>query len=184
MARVASRAEEIALRKCNNLIQDFGRRKAWAEALAVLWQMRRDGPVPSLITANCAISACGHGHRWTEALNILGQLPDFGLRPDVFTFGSLISACEKARQWQVALALLKNLGDRGLEPDLVVFNATISALEKGAPWMQRQWSCALNLLESLCQAKSQPGGSTQSPPLTKSRTLPDVVSFNAAISAC
>ncbi|CAE8734993.1 unnamed protein product, partial [Polarella glacialis] len=37
---------------------------------------------------------------------------------------------------------------------------------------------------SLCQAKSQPGGSTQSPPLTKSRTLPDVVSFNATISAC
>eukprot|EP00435_Cladocopium_sp_Y103_P005900 s857_g1.t3 len=82
---------------------------------------------------------------------------------DLICFNAVISACEKKGQWQWALHLLQQIrGNPKLRASVVSFNAAISACEKGGAW-----ECSLELLKEI----------------TVETLLPDITSFNGAISA-
>ncbi|CAE8585534.1 unnamed protein product, partial [Polarella glacialis] len=145
------------------VISALEKAQQWQRALATFTQMKvAGGPQkPSLISCSAAISACAKGQQWQQALSILAFSQQSSLRPNVISFTSAISAC--ARQWEQALGLLVGMGAAGVKPTAIAYNALINACSKG-----RQWQCAVSLLRDM-----------------SSRELlePDIVSFNATISA-
>ncbi|CAE8627968.1 unnamed protein product [Polarella glacialis] len=138
------------------------------------------------VATGCVEPSDAIGGFWANALHWL--LKDsgvrFGLRLDMVAFGASVSVCEKARVWDMALHLLWEGRARGLRSTIYghSHNAAISACEKG-----RRWERALGLLldlvprsdarraEGLVQPQFQSGWDGLSP---------DVVSWNAAVSAC
>ncbi|CAE8627485.1 unnamed protein product [Polarella glacialis] len=169
------------------------------KALALLEQMQSSRLGSSVIAVSAAISACERGQRWEDALGLLRGLRrgSAGLSPDIAAYNATISACEKGHRWREALLLLEELlqrpdsgthGRRPLRPDVITFNSTISACEKAS-----QWSTALTILGRMrARAADEPESAppefstSRLSPRTRDGTVvdPDVVSFNAAISAC
>lgn len=90
------------------------------------------------------------------------------LSSDVISFDACISACGKAEQpWQLSIALTTALAVMASRLDkaasLVTYNATLSACKVTSGWVQS--------LEQFTK-------------VLRSRTSPDVVTHNAAITAC
>ncbi|CAK9022154.1 unnamed protein product [Durusdinium trenchii] len=124
--------------------------------------MQRTGPAPNVVTYNSLISACGKGQQWLHAIHLLAEARQAKLRPGIVALNSATTACEKGRQWQHAEQLLRNGEAAGLKLDIIGFSAATSACEKG--W---EWNRAVGLLQEIRQ-----------------RQLLEVVSCNAALSAC
>eukprot|EP00913_Durusdinium_trenchii_P021166 g19888.t1 len=122
----------------------------------------RTGPAPNVVTYNSLISACGKGQQWLHAIHLLAEARQAKLRPGIVALNSATTACEKGRQWQHAEQLLRNGEAAGLKLDIIGFSAATSACEKG--W---EWNRAVGLLQEIRQ-----------------RQLLEVVSCNAALSAC
>lgn len=134
----------------------------WQFAVALLDKMRRRGPSPNVVTYNSVISACGKGQQWQRAIDLLAEARKMKLRPGTVTLNAATSACEKGRRWQHAEQLLRDGEAAKLRIDAIGFSAATSACEKG--W---QWNHALQMLQEMHR-----------------RRLLEVVSCNAALSAC
>ncbi|CAJ1433460.1 unnamed protein product [Effrenium voratum] len=111
---------------------------------------------PTGITLNAGISAAAHCG-WQDSLKLLQRAEVQGL-VDLVGYNASISACEKNQEWRYALALLARVQEARLAANLITCNSCISACEKCS-----QWERAMLLLHELPN--------------------PDVISFNAAISA-
>ena len=170
----------------------------WERALSLLDEMQARGLEPNVISFNAAISACKNAGRSERARSLLEEIPRRGLKPDVISFNTFISACEKGTQPEDALSVLDEMKLSGLEPDVISYNSAISACGKsgkvaasaraprpdagarfraGRDQLQRgdlgmreggKWERALALLDEMPQRSLEP----------------NVISFNAAISAC
>ncbi|CAE8619285.1 unnamed protein product, partial [Polarella glacialis] len=74
-------------------------RLAWGEAIALLCEMHRAGPEPSVITYSGAVSACLRGQQWSLGLGLLVQSLGRGLRPDLLLYSAAASALRVGRCW-------------------------------------------------------------------------------------
>ncbi|CAJ1440692.1 unnamed protein product [Effrenium voratum] len=131
---------------------------AWRAALGLLGGITALQLQANVITYSSACSACEKAGEWQRAVALLWELVDM-MQANVVVFNAAISACEKRGMWQMALQILNALPSLQAQPDTITFNATISSCEKG-----RQWPGA-TLLLATCPS-------------------PDVVAYNAALSAC
>ncbi|CAK9101435.1 Pentatricopeptide repeat-containing protein MRL1 [Durusdinium trenchii] len=106
------------------------------------------------------MSACEKAAEWEVALLLLETAEQRQLQTDVISHNAAISACEKAGEWRIALHLFSLLP----KPSVISYNALLSAT---ATATQTTWCLALALLNEAVQQR-----------------LADVITFNAAISAC
>ena len=101
--------------------------------------------------------------------------------PDVVSYTAAASACELHARWEEAIRLLAECR----KPNVFLCSAVISACDKG-----KQWQCALNIFSNMEHPKqiAEHQSSNEDSPHFESlkyrRLHPNVVTFNAIISAC
>lgn len=139
----------------NTAMAACARGRAWTSALELLQQMCHVGPKPDIASFLAGIAACDWAGLWREALALLAVLPQHSLVPDDAVFATATSAVARAAQWRHALALLEKSGGVGdaSATKAVQYNAAIAACERG-----RHWSCALDLLARMLEARMDTGG--------------------------
>eukprot|EP00434_Breviolum_minutum_P037012 symbB.v1.2.032804.t1/scaffold3834.1/size49527/1 len=120
--------------------------------------------LPDVITYNATISACAKVGKWLVVLRLFAQMVRFKVHPNVICYNVAIGAYAKGGQWREAVRLLNTMKDSTILPNNISYNASITACEKGGEWQQ-----GIQLLDEM---------------LSESNLAPDVVSFNALISAC
>ncbi|CAJ1342431.1 unnamed protein product, partial [Effrenium voratum] len=170
---------------------------SWPSALDLLRGLPVRAVRGDAIASNAAISALAKGGQWASALQLVGS------EADTISYNATISACSVSR-WQHALFLARGMGANSVSSStitansiinvlswrraldilaavpcsarsLVTYNSTITACEGAAfcPAMpyaapaNADWPVALSLLQSMFFLQA----------------VPDVVSFNSAVSA-
>lgn len=156
----------------------------WEVSAMLFETLRLTNLQPSMVTYGAAITGC----RWQVALELLGQLQD-GI--NLVILNSAVSSCAAARQWEAAVFLLNSAQIHTIQADLVTYTSAMSACawELSLALFDRmllvrqadviscstllaacseRWEVACALLASLPQLLLKP----------------DVVCFNAALSAC
>ncbi|CAK8987842.1 unnamed protein product [Durusdinium trenchii] len=166
----------------NTTIVALGNESLWQQAISVLESMPRQRLKPTLASWLGGLSALRRVAHWSHALQLLLRRQPV----DIASFNACLAVCQAAAQWEVALEVCKG---RGL--DLVGLNTLLAAFAGGSEWQRslhylarqgldvisfnsalsalaaaRCWDHALALLESM-----------QDP-------MPNVVSYNTAISSC
>ena len=100
-----------------------------------------NGPLPSIVSFNAAISACEKGERWELAVWLLVQvLAARGIArqagpADITTFNAAISACEKGARWTLAIHILRHMLQLRLHPGLPGCSAALSACGRAGRWV-------------------------------------------------
>ncbi|CAJ1415317.1 unnamed protein product [Effrenium voratum] len=128
----------------------------WQEALQLLGALEASPLRAS--AASFASSVASESSAWRWALRSLRRSELRRVDRTVVAQNSAISACQKGLAWQVALHLLRGMTDHGLVPDATSFSAAISACD---------WELALALLAEAQKV-----------------TQPNLITYNAAITAC
>lgn len=105
---------------------------------------------------NSAISALQRASSWQVSLEVMLRLPQIRLKLDAFSLTGALQAAAVAVQWQRCLSL-------GLQRGVVTQSPTMAACQRG-----QKWQLVLLLMSDL--------GSMGN--------LPDVLSYNAAMSSC
>ena len=143
----------------NTCISVCGKTSQWSTAQE-LWQHMREYKIqPDQMSYNSLMWAYSRGSEWSKATSLLQDLTSSQLKADDFGYLAVLTAISTNALWQQALALLKEMP----KPSLEALNACITACERGNAW---PW--ALGLLSTMRDVTLQP----------------DLVSFNATISAC
>jgi len=151
----------------------------WREACRLLDRMRAANVPPNEFSYGAAISACDAGGEWVRAVALLREL-ERTHAPSLVAYTSAISACAKDGAWQQALRLLVRMPLIGLQPNVIQFNAAISACAKA-----KEWRPALALLKRMRgEANANDKGQPRQRRRRRLYPSPNVVSYNAAISAC
>jgi pentatricopeptide repeat domain-containing protein 1 len=151
----------------------------WREACRLLDRMRAANVPPNEFSYGAAISACDAGGEWVRAVALLREL-EKSHAPSLVAYTSAISACAKDGAWQQALRLLVRMPLIGLQPNAIQFNAAISACAKA-----KEWRPALALLRRMRgEANANDKGRPKQRRRRQLYPSPNVVSYNAAISAC
>ncbi|CAK0841582.1 unnamed protein product [Prorocentrum cordatum] len=142
------------------------------------------------MSLEASIKNCGQTKQWSAALRMLREGIQFGLQLVPSHYVAIVSACRKGGQWQHALSVFSEMLEAKLEPDsllqrwdqrvrerrAVAAGAGTAEGDAGGEAGARrhlacekggQWQPALALLSEIWEAK-----------------LPDVISYNAGISAC
>ena len=115
----------------------------------------------TVVSFNAALGALESVCLWQKTLHLLSVLHEERLQESVVTYLTAISACGKGERWQSASHLLyEAVQNRGQVVE--VYNAAITAFDRC-----QQWERALALFGQV-----------------KDMNLMDVVSVNAALSAC
>ncbi|CAM9754448.1 unnamed protein product [Scytosiphon promiscuus] len=84
----------------------------------------------SLVSYNCALTACKKAGRPQEAVALLREMRREGRHPDLISYNTTISACVKGREWQTALAILREMQrteESGVVPDVYSYGSVITA---------------------------------------------------------
>eukprot|EP00929_Paragymnodinium_shiwhaense_P114529 TRINITY_DN8297_c2_g1_i2.p1 TRINITY_DN8297_c2_g1~~TRINITY_DN8297_c2_g1_i2.p1 ORF type:complete len:413 (+),score=90.46 TRINITY_DN8297_c2_g1_i2:106-1344(+) len=115
------------------------------------------------------VAGLGRRRQWQAALQLFNEACERpgGPPPDLPLYGAALAACERSSRWTLALDVLRRLQSGGLQPDALSLNVCVSACSKGAGG----WPAAVALLFE----KLQEAGVGN---------MVDIVSFNAAITAC
>jgi len=152
-----------------------------------------------VVVMNAALSACAKSGRWQASVELLRKMEnDDDIAPNGRSYTTCMHALARKRKWHEALQMLKkmlNEGKESVKPTIVTFNVAISACEKAG-----RWSNALEILELMrasskktitCNETSAHKRSDRGQQLgvrtggMKNHDVePDVISYNAAISAC
>ncbi|CAJ1346417.1 unnamed protein product [Effrenium voratum] len=168
----------------SSVISACARARAWEEAVSLLSQSLACR-VRDIMGFNSAIGACD----WRDSVELLEEVRRRSLRPTVVTYSSLIGA--PSLPWQHALHLLQEAEGNSLEPNVIAVNGAMSACEKAG-----EWPWALQLLADLGHRSNVISFSTAISACTwplavrlleqmeRQQVPPNVVSCNAAITAC
>eukprot|EP00913_Durusdinium_trenchii_P003835 g3552.t1 len=177
----------------------------WPEALSFVSQRCNDRLHPDLISLNAAISSAS-GYQWLGALHLLQGSQMSALRVDIISFTAAMWSCELSNQWRWALSTFdpwKDVevdgGRRGRPADAHGFSAAISAAKKTTT----AWPLAFELFEQMAEDRLQvdiiSSGMALALETRRDRQQkalqafhvmdqeslrPNLVSFNAVISAC
>ena len=173
----------------------------WAEARALLAQMRAQRIPPNVIVYNSAIHAAARSGEPARALELLRAMEGDSLRPTVSSYNAVLDACAKASpaHWELALQILPEMRSHGVRPDAISYNCAVAALAKaGEAELALQLlgerrdvdglkpnAVAYNLAITAC-AKSS-GHESALALLAEARELklqPDAAAFSATIAAC
>lgn len=111
---------------------------------------------PDAVAVTAAMTACIHGGEPLQALDLFDTLED----PDTVAFNTAVAAC--GTDWRRALVLLKKARNQGAA-DVITFSSAIAACEKAG---EAETAIAVLRVMEAC-----------GPP-------PNVVTYNAALSAC
>eukprot|EP00752_Nemacystus_decipiens_P013027 g11525.t1 len=186
----------------SSAVDACGRAGKWREAVNLIEEMQTDaGITPNAITYNAAITACRKGKQWKKAVALLREMPERGIAPNVASFSVAISALGDAGRSKDAVALFREMGEVGVEPDVMCFTAVLSACAGGNKPASQRGSWAGGAGWSAASRGGGGAGATGvgatargSPPWEDALALlrempaaglePNVVHFNAAISAC
>eukprot|EP00434_Breviolum_minutum_P024524 symbB.v1.2.021663.t1/scaffold1886.1/size97136/2 len=145
-------------------------------------------PDPDIISFGSSISGCGKAAEWQRAVHLMFQLPSRRLRvnavamnsaiaagpwyfssclleatvysslPTVVSYNAMAASCERFGLWPYTLNVLESLVAKSFKVSPVLCNTAISACETGGAW---------STAEALLAAMPHP----------------DIISFNAALSA-
>ncbi|CAE7261447.1 EMB2654 [Symbiodinium microadriaticum] len=133
---------------------------AWQSAVVILSALSASQSTPDVITCGGALSCLARAGQWQHAMALLAQMKAWQVQSNCITSNAALSACEKGSSWIHALSHLSCMAEDLLPPDAISFSAAINEKSKPWPWVL----CLLGKME---------------------RTVsPDVITFNAAISAC
>ncbi|CAJ1349354.1 unnamed protein product, partial [Effrenium voratum] len=147
----------LSIKECSTAINALGRASAWPEALGLLCGLRSDSLEPSSITYGAALGAVPS---WSICLSLIGQALQAGTPTGPIHITALIKSLSKGSDWARSMMAWQEVRDCSmLDPRLN--SATITAL-RGERWTVAVWL----LKEAMCSVP------------------PDIVNFNAAISAC
>eukprot|EP00439_Symbiodinium_sp_Y106_P037276 s6376_g4.t1 len=133
---------------------------AWQSAVVIVCTLSASQSTPDVITCGGALSCLARAGQWQHAMALLAQMKAWQVQSNGITANSALSACEKGSSWIHALSHLSRMAFDLLPPDAISFTAAINEKSKPWPWV-------LCLLEKMERTVS-----------------PDVIAFNAAISAC
>jgi pentatricopeptide repeat protein len=129
--RVAAWMERDALVAYNALMHFIGEAGQLEEALVVLEDMKREGPLPDVVTYNTAIAACGRAGDSVTALHLFREMSSSTeLTPTDRTFGSLLHAFARVGDAESARQVFDSLEEAGVEPNVVLYTSFIDALVK------------------------------------------------------
>ncbi|CAJ1417026.1 unnamed protein product [Effrenium voratum] len=166
---------------CNAAISACEKQGQWQQAIGLLAEMELLRLQEDVISHNAVISACEKGGLWERALAVLARMRSRRVRATEVTRSAVVSACATARRWREALWALRALRPRRGSHDFEASanaanaanaasaaNAANAATNAGISACARAWDSALQLLRHMPAEALQP----------------DLVSFNAALSAC
>ncbi|CAJ1372710.1 unnamed protein product [Effrenium voratum] len=143
----------------NTLISAARTGGRWHTALGLVSAMRSAALEPEVVACNAAISALDPFARWAQAAELLAQSRRRWLEPDVISCNAIIS-CHRHR-WTLAISCLAAMA--GFPPSSIAFDVATQALRQS-----EHWGMAVAQLERMTQL----------------RLKADVLSYNAAITAC
>ncbi|CAJ1431274.1 unnamed protein product [Effrenium voratum] len=162
---------------------------AWAPALAMVHRMACSALEVDVVATCAATSACAGSSQWAFA--VLLARTGWETCRSVVALNAALSACERARRWERAMLLLGlasasftrltmisyNGTRKGLRASLVTMNAVVSSSEGS-------WELSLQLLQpAKCKDCVDPPFGAVPSLVLKLAFVPDLVSYNAAISA-
>lgn len=156
-----SQFTEPAVVTYNAAISACGKQRKWQAALQLLCSLEHGRLQPSIVSYNAAMAACAGASLWERTLQLLPTLHSKRLRESAITFLTAISACGKGGHWQGACHLLME-AKRCSAVTAGICNAVITAYDRSM-----QWQRAMQLIGEMCKEQ-----------------MVDVISFNAALSAC
>eukprot|EP00435_Cladocopium_sp_Y103_P064751 s145_g26.t1 len=179
----------------------------WQTAVLLLQQMLDHRIAPDTVVCNATMSVLEKSSQWHTALGLMSQLATLAVEADTISYNSLLSGLAASKNWRDAMHLAQVMEDTGVLPSSITSNSLIDALPQWPKAMQllkqlparRRTLVTYNSLISACSssgplgpfwtpAAHEPNGPIQSAwPLAASSSLqvqPDVISYNATISAC
>ncbi|CAJ1442768.1 unnamed protein product [Effrenium voratum] len=166
----------------NTLISAARTGGRWHTALGLVSAMRSAALEPEVVACNAAISALDPFARWAQAAELLAQSRRRWLEPDVISCNAIIS-CHRHR-WTLAISCLAAMA--GFPPSSIAFDVATQALRQS-----EHWGMAVAQLERTERETSwfQVVGAcwfqgNLRRRMTQLRLKADVLSYNAAITAC
>jgi pentatricopeptide repeat domain-containing protein 1 len=101
----------------------------WAEARALLAEMRSAHVSPNAHTYTAVISACESPRQWETAIELLDEMRTSGVHADGHALQAALQVLARAGRWEEALALVRRMAsDFGVAPTAVHATTTIRAL--------------------------------------------------------
>ncbi|CAL1155301.1 unnamed protein product [Cladocopium goreaui] len=184
----------------------------WQTAILLLQQMLDHRIAPDAVVCNATMSVLEKSSQWHTALDLMVQLAWLVVEADTISFNSALSGLAASKNWRDAMHLAQVMDYTGVAPSSITSNSLIDALEHWPRALQllkqlpqrRRTLVTYNSLISACGPSDPSGRSwTQGPgaepngpmqsawPLAASflsmsslQVQPDVISYNATISAC
>lgn len=97
------------------------------DALALLNEMRENGPPPDITTLNTFIRYHSRKADMGAIASLLRQLPELHIRPDVFTFTSVLHACLRSGipASEAVKRVESAMSASGISPNVVTYSAII-----------------------------------------------------------
>jgi pentatricopeptide repeat protein len=136
------------------------------EALAVFEGMKREGPLPDVVTFNTVMAAAGRAQDPQMALDLFCEMSNFDLQPTERTFGALLHAFATVGDAGSAANVLNSLRTVGIQPNAVIYTSFIDALvTSGEP------SSLENAFEMVVEMK-------------KKGVAPTAVTYGCLLNAC
>ncbi|CAJ1402404.1 unnamed protein product [Effrenium voratum] len=163
----------------------------WRSALELLETMQQQAVPPTSVTYNACMAMDNKG--WARAFQHFKSMKLTALQHTVVSYSTAIGLCA-SRSWRLASSVLKDLTHTALQPNVVTYTSAVDACE--ANWRRATEICRdarrqlvkLNLFTYnaliSCGFPQWQWASSWLSQLLDRTVRPDVVSRNAAISAC
>ncbi|KAL4535973.1 hypothetical protein Ndes2526A_g05528 [Nannochloris sp. 'desiccata'] len=98
------------------------------EALAVFEGMKREGPLPDIVTFNTVMAAAGRAQDPEMALDLFCEMSNFDLQPTERTYGALLHAFATVGDASSAASVLQSLSTAGVQTNSIMYTSFIDAL--------------------------------------------------------
>ena len=126
--RIPDWAERDALWAYNSLLHFVGADGRLDEALGIFESMKRDGPLPDMITFNTVIAAAAQCGDRQVAVDLFREMTKAGIEPSERTYGALLHAFAKLGDADGASGVIQSLIDAGIQPNTVMYTSFLHAL--------------------------------------------------------
>lgn len=146
--------DEVAF---NAVITAAGRRDQVEKVLNYLIDMRMSGLIPTHVTYNTAIHACGRSNRkFEEAFPLFEEMKVNGLQRDVRTYNAVLLACSHTGHVEKARQYMAQMLREGIRPNIYTFNTLLTVYARALlpRNLRRQTSGGSSLSETLTARQS------------------------------